>query len=177
MANRRFNRGFNRTRGPRRQTEWLSLSAPTAFTGLGASSKIQYSTGLTAAEITKLPFTIVRTIGFAWIQVQVETDAVASGAFGAAVVSQRATTVGITALPDPVTESEADFWFLFEPWTAGLRAIAAAGGNDMPYMMRFESKAQRKIEEGEDIAFIMANASSSAAISFQIQLRVLIKLH
>ncbi len=99
----------------------------------------------------------------------------ASGAFGATVVSQRAVTTGITALPDPVTEDEADFWFLYKPWAFVFKTTSS--GFYTATAMGFDSRAQRKVEEGDDIAFVIANASSSAGCQFQVMLRMLIKLH
>ena len=175
MANRRFNRGGGLRRGPRRQTEWLALAAPTASTALAASSKIQFATQ-SAAEITKLPFTIVRTIGFVNIEQQSLVDSTQSGAFGITIVSDRAQAVGITALPDPVTEFDADYWFLYIPWSTTL-VEDATGLSSTPFHTVFDSKAQRKVEEGDRIAGIMANASAAQAIEFQISFRMLIKLH
>ncbi len=178
MANRRFRSFSGRARGPRRQTEWLSLASPTALSALGAGSKVQFSAGLTTVEIAKLPFTIVKTIGQLYVRSDQDLNSEeAMGALGAAVVSQRATTVGITALPDPVTESEADFWYLFEPWAQSIEIDAGTFGSESVTNVRFQSSAQRKIEEGEDIAFIMANASAAFGIRFGVSLRMLIKLH
>ncbi len=176
MANRRFRPRVSR--GPRRQTEWLSLTAPSATTALAAASKIQWLT-MVAAEITKLPFTIVRTIGFVSIRQQSAVDSIQSGAFGLTIVTDRAESVGITALPDPVTESDADYWFLFQPWSTALKIETAAeqSATNSPFHTMFDSKAQRKVEEGERIVGVLANASAAQAIEFQIQLRMLIKLH
>ena len=95
------------------------------------------------------------------------------------IVSERAQAVGITALPDPVIEANADFWFLFVPWATSMtiETVAEQSHDNHPYQMVFDSKAQRKVEEGEVFVGIMANASAAQAIEFQIQVRVLIKLH
>ncbi len=94
-------------------------------------------------------------------------------------MTSRALTVGITALPDPVTESSADFWFLYVPWATGVRieSVAEQSHSATTWSKVFDSKAQRKVEEGEQLAGIMANASSAQGVEFQIQLRMLIKLH
>ena len=166
----------NRAPGPRRQTEWLSLAAPDAFTTLNPNSKIQFSTGLTATELDKLPFTITRTIGLLVVKSdQVAVQENTFGAMGICVVSERALTVGITALPDPLTEANADFWFVFEPWSV-IREVSNNSGT-MSYMKVFDSRAQRKVEEGEQLAFIIANSNSGFGIQFGISLRMLIKLH
>ena len=174
MARHRFN--VQRQRGPRRQTEWLSLAAPDVLTTLNPNSKIQFSTGLTTDEVNKLPFTITRTIGLLTVKSdQVALQENTNGAIGICVVSARALTVGITALPDPLTEANADFWFVFQPWSV-VREVSNNSGT-MSWIKMFDSKAQRKVEEGDQLAFICANSNSGAAIQFGVQLRMLIKLH
>ena len=178
MANRRrsFNRGF--ARGERRKTEWFALSAPTGVSTLAASSKA-IVTSLTTVEKAKLPFTVIRTIGLLTVlSDQIILREVPSGALGATVVTDRARTVGITALPDPVTESEADFWFLFEPWSCIMQVDGTPiVTTSSPWIKVFDSKAQRKVEEGEDVVFIIANADSASGVFNTVQLRMLIKLH
>ena len=173
---RRYNAGFARGGAPRRQTEWLSLAAQPSYTSLNPNSKIQFSLGLSATELDKLPFTITRTIGLLAVKSdQVAVQESTQGAMGICVVSERALTTGITALPDPITEANADFWFVFEPWTV-IREVSNNYGT-LSYVKMFDSRAQRKIEEGEQLAFIMANSNSGFGVQFGIQLRMLIKLH
>ena len=174
MANRRSNfRSVHQ--GQRRKTEWLALSAPSGVSSAAAGTK-NIVTSLTTAEKAKLPFTITRTIGLLTVlSDQIVAREVPSGTLGGVVVTDRARTVGITALPDPVTEAESDFWFLFQPWSCIMHA--AAETSSTPWINMFDSKAQRKVEEGEDIVFILANADSANGVFFTIQLRILIKLH
>jgi len=175
MARSRLRSNF---KGSRRQTEWLALASPSVLTVLPALSKIQFSTGLTADEIDKLPFTIVRTIGMLYVESdQVAGSEPTAGAMGITVVTARALTVGITALPDPITEAEADYWFLFQPWMASARITGGGDLENHVYRSMFDTKAMRKVEEGEQLAFIIANASASFGIHFMISLRMLIKLH
>jgi len=176
MANRRRNfRSFSQ--GERRKTEWLSLSAPTGVSS-GAAGTKSLVTSLTTVEKAKLPFTVVRTIGLLTVlSDQIAAREVPSGTFAATVVTDRAVTVGITALPDPVTESEADYWFLFQPWSCIMQVASGAPVTSSPWIQMFDSKAQRKVEEGEDIVFIFANADSANGVFFTIQFRMLIKLH
>jgi len=130
-----------------------------------------------ATELGKLPFTVTRTIGMLTVKSdQVAGLELAFGALGACVVSERANTTGITALPDPVTEVNADFWFLYQPWAlvATSNALTRLDGT-MQYS--FDSRAQRKVEEGEQLIGIIANASSVHGANFYLSLRMLIKLH
>ena len=172
MARQRSN--FRRS-GPRRQTEWLAKTFDVEATVLPSASKI-IASSMDADELAKLPFTITRTIG----SITVASDQTVAledlnGALGATIVSERALTVGITALPDPVTEVAADFWFLYQDFSIIGAAENAISLNDRSY--RFDSRAQRKVEEGEQIVFIMANASVPAGLKFLLNFRMLIKLH
>ena len=178
MARRRSNFSYRGSAAPRRQTEWLSLPAPTGVNTLAAGNKI-IAAQMDAVEKAKLPFTITRTIGLlTCLSDQVVAREVPMGTLGATVVTDRAVTVGITAMPDPVTESNADYWFLFQPWSV-IMQIGGAGevGASHSAQLFFDSKAQRKVEEGEDIVFILANADTASGIFFQLQFRMLIKLH
>ncbi len=170
---RRFNSFQRRSGAPRRQTEWLSLD----FTGVNtvaAATKLLVAS-LDSTELDKLPFTITRTIGLLSMRSdQTGAREMLHGALGATVVSERALTVGITALPDPVTENNADFWFLYTPWAISVEATPSGQG---PMLYAFDSKAQRKVEEGDQVVFVMANQSASFGGQFTLQLRILIKLH
>ena len=172
MAHRRTR--MARTSGPRRQTEWLSLEFQTSGSNLAASSKVLVAQ-MDAVEQAKLPFTITRTVGL----ISVWSDQIAAtesnpGAFGGTIVSDRATVVGITAIPDPVTEHNADFWFLYEPF----QCVGGPDGDQrqINFQMKFDSRAQRKVQEGDDIVFVLANGGSTGII-YLINLRMLIKLH
>ena len=175
MANRRYSFRGQRP-GPRRQTEWLSLGFQTSPTQLGLSAKIQFLS-METAEIAKLPFTITRTIGqlTVWSDQTIATET-PMGAAGLCLVNERAVAVGITAFPDPVTENDADFWFLYQPFAAPF-ILDAAGDTFHFSVSNFDSKAQRKVEEGTQIVGIIANSSASSGMFFIINLRMLIKLH
>ena len=174
MANRRFNRSF-RSNAPRRQTEWLAREFVSGFTNIAASSK-NLDSVMDTTEKAKLPFTVTRTIGLltVWSDQVIAFETV-NGAVGMAVVTDRATTTGITALPDPVTEANADFWWLYMPFIA-LGSAAADSSNQHVFQMKIDSRAQRKVEEGQDLAIIVANASTTG-LSYILDYRILIKLH
>ena len=169
---------MRRTGAPRRQTEWLGLSFATGFSTIPAGSKLQVAT-MDADEITKLPFTVTRTIGLLTVKSDQNVGLeLTMGALGFCVVSERAQTVGITALPDPVTEVAADFWFLYQPWSCVSEFDA---GGDLGTLgvnrYAFDSRAQRKVEEGETIIGVIANSSSVHGANFFLSFRMLIKLH
>jgi len=175
MANRRSN--FRRSAGPRRNTEWLAFEVSGSLTSVGPSTKSLIAV-MDATEKGKLPFTITRTLGTLFVQSdQQAANEFAAGAFGAYVAEDRAVAVGITAIADPVTEANSDIWFVYKAWQESFKVVGTTGVSDNIYRQDFDSKAQRKVEEGQDIVFVIANAASSPSIQFNVQFRMLIKLH
>ena len=135
---------------------------------------------LTTAEKALLPFTIVRTVGvLGIISDQITIREEPFGALGVAVVSSQATATGIAAIPDPVTQVESDLWFMYMTWmtafmVSGTPATAQADGITV---FPFDSKGQRKVADGEDIAVVLANASSAHGCEYILNMRILVKLH
>jgi len=171
-------RSFARRSGPRRSTEWLAkefLTAPTTLDGL----TFILDAALDTTELAKLPFTITRTVGLLSIfSNQVGSNEQPHGAMGAMVVSEKAATLGPTALPDPVTEANSDEWFLYKEWDATTKVAATGASFGGIMQIPFDSKAQRKVQEGEQVVFMIANASSAADdAQYYLQFRMLIKLH
>ncbi len=176
MARRQFN--IRGRQAQRRKTEWLGLEFVSAPGTVPLGSKLLVAS-LDATELGKLPFTITRTIGM----LTVNSDQNAgmenvSGAFGATVVTERALITGIGSLPDPVTEVNSDTWFLYQDYVfiQIIRDTPAQHGTPL-FQYKFDSRAQRKVEEGEQVAFVIANSSTAFGVSFYVQLRMLIKLH
>jgi len=98
------------------------------------------------------------------------------GAFGAIVVNDVAAGVGVASLPDPVTESSDDGWFLWQPFlstTIGLRGGSVAGSSQADRLFEFDSKAMRRVEEGFQIAFVVANGSATHGMRFGATISVL----
>ena len=156
-------------------TEWIGVPFSNTEQSLAASTFSIFAT-LGATALAARPFTIVRTIGLLSVRSdQAAAIEFASGAIGGLVVSDKATALGATAIPDPVTEVESDLWFLYEQWIAGGEASTNAG---FPvFSVKFDSRAQRKVQEGEDVAFVIANASAADAVTLQWNFRFLVKLH
>ncbi len=168
---RRSGGGFRRS--PGRLTEWFGVPFTVVETALPQASFIIF-TSLTAAGLAKRPFTIIRTVGLLTIgNDQAAAFEFPSGALGGIVVSEKAVATGATAIPDPVTEVNSDEWFLYVPWAV---SSDANGGGRPTRDFAFDSRAQRKVEDGEDIAFVVANAHNADAALFQLNMRVLVKL-
>ena len=172
---RRFQSRVRRMPGPRRNTEWLALEYSGTENALPGASRVQIAS-LDATEKGKLPFTVTRTIGNLWVRSdQVAASEQVFGALGACIVNDAANTIGITALPDPVTDFASDVWFLYVPFAASFQFT---GLTEQIYYRQFDSKAQRKVQEGEDIVFTIANAAGGGiGLEWNVQFRMLIKLH
>ena len=115
--------------------------------------------------------TILRVVGGLWITSD-QTGAAEEqvGACGMIVVSDRAITTGITAIPDPVTEIGDDGWFLYVPFAqSSARALTGLMG----YWYPFDSKAKRIITDGFSVAVVIANASSVHVLQFALSFRFL----
>ena len=158
--------------GKRRATEWFPSANVTNSQALATSSFL-FDQSLTAAELAKRPFTVTRTVGSIWVRADSEVlGKEPFGAIGFMVVSDKAVATGVTALPDPITQEGSDEWFVYQ-------AIAANGsaGEGAPYYeYKFDSRAMRKVQDGEDIIVMVANASSVDAMQFVIKFRLLIKV-
>jgi len=161
-------------RGTRRKTEWFGRTIVTAPISLAANSVILDST-FSTAEAAKRPLTVVRVRGLLYVtsdqQVARETG---NGAIGMAVVSDQALAIGVTALPLPLTDASSDKFLLWMPFSWGQHASA---GTPIGFEFPFDSKAMRKVQDGEALVMVVQNASSSFGIDYQIMFRILVKLH
>ncbi len=165
--------GFGR-RSPGRLTEWFGHDFAVDTTNLAAATFV-IQTSLSVAALAKRPFTITRTVGELFIQsdqnAAIET---VLGAMGGIVVSEKAIATGATAVPDPVTQVGSDEWFLYQSFAAEGSASTNVGRPMETFS--FDSRAQRRVQDGEDIAFVIANASAADGLNFIFQFRMLIKL-
>ena len=156
-----------------RATEWTGSAVDTDVGTLNAASlRLDQSFTATADE------TIVRTRGTLWVgsdqQVATETP---FGAMGMCVVSDPAIAIGVTAMPAPYTDLETELWYLWFPWLCDFRLTSTfvAEFNTLK-RYDFDSKAMRKISEGESIAVLIENGSAADAVSFLMIFRILVKL-
>ena len=95
------------------------------------------------------------------------------GAVGLVVINDVALTLGITAIPDPVSNDDDDGWFVFIPF---VRKGINSTGNSPSTEFEFDSKAMRRVEEGFGIAIVVANASLIHGFEVAISMRMLTSL-
>ncbi len=162
----------------RRQTQWLELE-PVRVT-MGAASTAILLNSLNTVEKALRPFTVVRARG---ILHAASDQSVATefwhATFGFAVVSDQAVAIGVTALPTPDTDRESDLWFVYEELASQFEFKTAVGFDATAGILKsWDSKAMRKVEEGQDIAVVTeTSAVSAGGALFMSAGRVLIKLH
>ncbi len=127
-----------------------------ARTVVPVSTKVLIATVVASAG---LDFTIRRTRG-AVSCASDQTSAIEDqiGALGMVVVTDIAITQGVASLPGPVTEQNDDDWFVWEP-IIGLAASVPHPGEGGSF--RFDSKAMRRLPDGNSVAVILENASGA----------------
>ncbi len=171
--NRIIRRSSGFRRSPGRLTEWSSRAFSTDADTLAANTfALDSSAG--SEILAKRPFTITRTVGtLAVFSDQAGAVEHPFFALAARVVTSKAVATGITALPDPVTEGDDDGWFLYQT-TVGPQTTAIDGPG--PMQVQFDSRAQRKVQDGEDIIFMVANPNTVDGLRYYLHYRILLKL-
>ena len=174
---RGHNQFGNRGRSSRRETLWLRI-AETQTTLAGASTAALF-TGFTSTLLAARPFTIIRTRGwFSMRSDQISSDETYGVGLGMAVVSDQAAAIGITAVPTPSTDGDSDLFFLYEEMYSRFEFFDATGVNPQNSIGRtFDSKASRKVEEGQDLAITVETGTISLGAVVIKAGRMLIKLH
>ena len=174
-------RQFTRSRGrlgTKRLTSWLAIDANNPVLTPGVTALVTHS--LIAAEVAKIPFTIIRTHLF----VHAQSDQTGALEFqmwgiGGCVVSTQAIGIGITAVPTPMTDLDSDKWFLHGigatdfVFISGVGIDAHAGWN-----YQFDSKGARRVEDGEQPIFVAETSGLTGnGVVLNIAGRMLIKEH
>ncbi len=160
--------------GRSRDTIWFNGIEIEQALGTGGTSVLL--TALSSTGLGYRPFTIVRARGY----MHIVTDQSAAGesqraAFGMAVVSEQAHAIGVTAVPTPVTDDESGLWFVYE-WL--LTATIATGIETEGAGMKIDSKAMRKVQEGDQVISVVQSGATSDGLLFQAYTpRLLVKLH
>ena len=164
-------------RGARRKTEWVARVFDTVFNTLAANTVVLDSVS-GAASLAQRPFTIVRTVGVLTVQSdQAAATEFPFGGFGMCVVSDQAVAAGVGSVPDPVTEASSDLWFVYQAWAAPLQQGSNTAFADISHEYLFESRAMRKVEEGQTVIAVLANSSASFGMKYILNYRFLVKLH
>ena len=176
MANRIVRSGFIRGRSSKRLTTWLRDVDSATASILAAGSSVLFAS-LTTEELALRPFTVVRVRGLLTVNSdQVGASEFVHGAIGFAVVSRQAVVAGVASVPTPTLEAESGLWFVHQYW-AHTTVFQSATGFSENSQTNFEidSKAMRKVDQGQDIVVVIENGSGNAGVEFILNFRILIK--
>ena len=97
----------------------------------------------------------------------------AQGAFGIAVVTDTAASLGVTALPDPVNDAAGDYW---QTWQGLFSTPIQSTSARSPTQYMVDSKAQRKLGDLDAIVLLFKNAHATHGMQVAVQLRFLFLL-
>ena len=112
--------------------------------------------------------TIRRTRGVLWVQSdQAAANEQQFGAMGIIEVTDEAVTIGITAIPDPIGNSDDDGWMLYVPFQ---QSTNGGANNGLGFRYDFDSKAMRRIGEGRQMAIVVSNGHASHGLSLSLSL-------
>jgi len=140
--------------------------------GVGPATKVLLGGfSLAAAGIDE---TVLRTVG----QIAIQSDQNAAsefqiGAFGLIVVTDAAVAVGVTAIPGPVTDASDDGWFVYVPFGQAVNFASATGIRPYSNPYTFDSKAKRRVQDGQQIAIMVENAHATHAFNIMTTFRLL----
>ncbi len=179
MANLRIARrsGFIRRDGVmRRETVWGSIVL--ANTALGAGGDTVLVRSLSAAFLELRPFTMVRNHLFLSLQSdQTIATEDQQAAFGTCVVSDQAQAIGVTAVPTPLTDLSSDLWLLWAFMQHSFMFSANGIASPFNTWKDVDSKAMRKVEDGQDVIDVIELPASSDGVTLTSVGRFLVKLH
>ena len=178
MANLRIGRRSGLVlRGGRQRRESIWFAGGFFSTTIAAGSTAVAITLLNAAALAYRPFTVVRTRGVLyWGSDQEAASEVQALGYGHAVVSEQAAAIGVTALPTPVTDEDSDLWFVYEKMFSRLQ-VTPAGTGPSGFTREFDSKAMRKVDDGETVVTMAETAGISSGVILIHGDRFLVKLH
>jgi len=179
VANLRIARRSGRIlRGGRMRRESIWFVLQEVQTTMAAANTAVLVSQLNAAALALRPFTVVRTRQ-QWFASSDQQGAVENYevALGQCVVSDQAAAIGITAVPTPFTDLGSDLWFLHEIQQGRFVFISGVGALEAGKDRSVDSRAMRKVEDGDTLITVLENSSLSAGTFNQTAGRQLIKLH
>jgi len=172
VARRFAGRGRTFSRGPVRQTQWVSSADRTAVVALAAATSL-LDQSLSPAD---QPETIVRVRGLLTV---FSDQNIASenpfGALGFNIVSAEALAAGAASIPAPYSNGGDDGWFVHQYFAAPVRFADATGFGNITQSFAFDSKAMRKLSPDDRMVVMVENASAVHGLQFLLDFRILLK--
>ena len=170
---------FLRTAGAnRRRTGWDD-GPSTASGSISAAGSALWSTGIQNGDDG---ITLVRVRGEVLLFLSTVTsnlDGFIRVAVGLAIVTTAAATVGITAVPTPLTDIEYEGWLWH--WTGPMIGVVSGGDSALgmgAVRVPIDSKAMRKWNTDETLIGVVEVGSEvgTAVLGFNASSRILVKL-
>ena len=172
---------FRQRSGVSRRLGSWELGPSGQVAGVVTSSNNVFSV---SGQASQDKLTLVRTRGELIVAISTAGGAALEGfewAFGMCVVNENAGGVGVTAIPDPITDIGWDGWFVYETGTVltmgstreGL-GILGAEFTRIP----IDSKAMRKLKISDVIVGVLATTEKGdgSTLMAQLQSRIFVKL-
>jgi len=166
----RLRRGFPARGGRKRQSTWIAPADQATVNVASGTSVIIASFDPAGAGM--LAPTIVRSRGAVGIVPTFSgADLAISGAYGVCIVSDEAFAAGTASIPRPFDDADWGGWFVWRSFFGKFEFDVQ--GNVFPNNLidQVDSKAMRKVSNGETI--VMMAESQSGAIAIAMHLRLL----
>ena len=155
-------------RGVRRRTHWVEVNGATSVSTSIAVQLFTTAVGHEGETVVR-----VRGLGVATLETGNVASAGFFGAFGMAIVTTAASTIGVTAIPTPLTEAGWDGWLLHRYFEIERTGPGGGGAGEIDRLI-LDSKAMRKANEDESLVGVFEVILSGTAImNFQVRARVL----
>ena len=164
-----------RTRGPRRRTIWSRTIAFETVAVAGAELVLPLVDQ--SANVLFTESTVTRVVGSVFLR---STDVGpwegVEYAIGIVPVTEQAVAVGVTALPNPGTNLDADwmYWRASQLWGTGPPTDDSS--NLYQERIELDIHGQRRLREGGNDLVLMFSNQSAFSITMSTGLSVLIKL-
>ena len=168
--------GFPRAVGRvRRKVAWSKTANLTGVTNVPASSAVLFS-----VLVPQVPEqTILRVRGaFFFLSDQAVAGENQFGGFGLGIVSEQAASIGISAIPHPVTDGADGLWMVHQFFASSFDFQSAVGiAPRAGQSIVIDSKAMRKIGSDQRLVFVVENVHASDGFSAWVQFRVLSRIN
>ncbi len=151
------------------------LGANVAGAAIAGNTTVLFSV-LNATALALRPFTILRTrMLISWSSDQSVASETAVGSYGRIIVKEKASGIGATAIPNPTSDTDAD-WLVYQGLLRDFLFKSAVGFDDANSYYTIDSKAMRKVGPTDDLIGVVDNDSADGAL-FTARGRTLIQLH
>ena len=166
-------RQHRRPSGVKRQVTWVG-PADQGFVAVATGAKVILASFDPVSFGMDKP-TVIRTRGQVAVRPEITTaDLDLVGAIGLGIVSDEAFAAGVAAIPGPFDSADWDGWFVWQSFSYNYEFIDGTGFNFSVWNFEVDSKAMRKVSDGETMVVVIE--SQVGAMRISAPLRTLWKL-